>query len=72
MNGRVVKGSRGPILYSVGLDKPPGHKIYKDPITKLFRKLNKSVFISYHNYLQDNDYIPVDFNGKTISSTCPY
>ena len=34
----IVNGIREPILYSFALSSPPGHKIYKEPIVKLFKK----------------------------------
>ena len=43
INGPIVNGIREPILYSFVLSSPPGHKIYKEPGIKLFKKINKSV-----------------------------
>ena len=37
--GSIVNGLREPILYSFALSSPPGHKIYKEPRIKLFKKL---------------------------------
>ena len=70
VDGSIVNGVREPILYSFGLDQPPGHKIYKEPKVKLFKKLNKSVLSHISFYLEDDDYKAVDFNGETISFTC--
>ena len=39
-NGFIANGIREPILYSFALDKPPGHKIFKGPRIKLFKKLS--------------------------------
>ena len=39
----IVNGVREPILYSFTLSSPPGHKIYKEPRIKFFKKVNKSV-----------------------------
>ena len=47
IDGSIVNGIREPILYSFALSSPPGHKIYKEPRVKLFKKINKSVFFSY-------------------------
>ena len=66
----IMNGIREPILYSFALDQPPGHKIYKEPKVKLFKKINKSVLSDITFYLNDDDYKPVDFNGETISFTC--
>ena len=38
INGSIVNGFREPILYSFALSSPPGHKIYKEPRIKLFKK----------------------------------
>ena len=34
----IVNRIRQPVLFSFALDKPPGHKIYKEPRIKLFKK----------------------------------
>ena len=69
-NGSIVNGIREPILYSLGLSPPKGHKIYKEPRVKLFKKVNKSVQSLLTFYLEDDDHKPVDFNKETISFTC--
>ena len=66
----IVNGIREPILYSFGLSSPPGHKIYKEPRIKLFKKVNKSVLSHIKFYFEDDDHKAVDFNGETISFTC--
>ena len=43
IQGSIVNGVREPILYTFSLSSPPGHKIYKEPRIKLFKKINKSV-----------------------------
>ena len=70
VDGSIVNGVREPILYSFALDQPPGHKIYKEPKVKLFKKINKSVLSHITFYFEDDDYSPVEFNGETISFTC--
>ena len=40
IQGSIVNGIREPILYSFALSSPPGHKIYKEPRVKLFKKVN--------------------------------
>ena len=70
VDGSIVNGTREPILYSFALDQPPGHKIYKEPKVKLFKKINKRVLSHIIFYLEDDDYKPDDFNGETISFTC--
>ena len=70
IEGSIVNGIREPILFSFALSSPPGHKIYKEPKVKLFKKINKSVLSHITFYFEDDDYKPVDFNGKTVSFTC--
>ena len=38
IQGSIVNGKREPILYSFALSSPPGHRIYKEPRVKLFKK----------------------------------
>ena len=70
IQGSIVNGVREPILFSFALSSPPGHKIYKEPRIKLFKKVNKSVLSHINLYIEDDDHKPVDFNGETISFTC--
>ena len=70
IHGSIVNGIREPILYSFALSSPPGHKIYKEPRVKLFKKVNKSVLSHITFYLEDDGYKAVDFLGETISFTC--
>ena len=70
IQGSIVNGLREPILFSFALSSPPGHKIYKEPRVKLFKKVNKSVLSHITFYFEDDDYKPVDFHGETISFTC--
>ena len=69
IQGSIVNGVREPILFSFALSSPPGHKIYKEPKVKLFKK-KKSVLSHITFYLEDDDYKAVDFNGEMISFTC--
>ena len=43
INGSIVNGVREHILYSFALSSPPGHKTFKEPRIKLFKKIKKSV-----------------------------
>ena len=70
IQGSIVNGIREPILYSFALSSPPGHKIYKEPRIKLFKKVNKSVLSHITFYFEDDDQKAVDFNNETISFTC--
>ena len=70
IQGSIVNGIRETILYSFALFSSPGHKVYKEPKKKLFKKVNKSVLSHITFYLEDDDHKPVDFNNETISFTC--
>ena len=67
IQGSIVNGIREPILYSFALSSPPGHKIYKEPRVKLFKKINKSVLSHITFYFEDDDHKAVDFNNETVS-----
>ena len=47
IQGSIVNGIREPILFSSALSSPPGHKIYKEPRGKLFKKVNLFYPISF-------------------------
>ena len=70
IQGSIVNGKREPILYSFALPSPPGHKIYKEPRIKLFKKIKKSVLSHITFYLENEDHKPVDFENETLSFTC--
>ena len=44
IDGSVVNGIRQSILYSFILDKPSGYKVFCEPETIQYKKINKSVF----------------------------
>ena len=70
ISGFFVNGIRETVLYSFALDKPPGHKIYKEPRIKLLKKLNKQNLSNITFHLEDHDHKAVDINGETISFIC--
>ena len=47
IQGSIVNGIREPILFSYALSVPPGHKIFKEPRIKLFKK-KKICSITYY------------------------
>ena len=69
IDGSVLNGVRQPILYSFVLDKLPGYKVFCEPETIHYRKINKSVLNTITFYLEDNDHKEVDFNGETLTFT---
>ena len=70
IQGSILNGVREPISHSFALSSPPGHKIYKEPRIKLFKKLNKSVLSHITFYSEDDDHKPIDFHNETVSFTC--
>ena len=66
IQGSIVNGVRETILYSFAHSSPPGHKLFKEPRIKLFKKINKSVLSHITFYFEDDDHKPVDFNNETI------
>ena len=69
INGSVVNGLRQPILYSFVLDKLPGYKVFSEPETIHYKKINKSVLNTITFYLEDDNNDEVDFNGETLTFT---
>ena len=69
IDGSVVNGIRQPILYSLVLDKPSGYKVFCQPETIHYKKINKSVLNTITFYLEDDNNKVVDFNGETLTFT---
>ena len=69
IDGSVVNGVRQPILYSFLLDKPSGYKVFSEPETIHFKKINKSVLNTITFYLEDDSDKDVDFNQETLTLT---
>ena len=69
IDGSVVNGLRQPILYSFVLDKKPGFKVFCEPETIHYKKINKSVLNTITFYEEDDNNKEVDFNGETLTFT---
>ena len=69
IDGSVVNGVRQPILYSFTLDKPAGYKVFSEPETIHYKKINKSVLNTITFYLEDDKNKEVDFNQETLTFT---
>ena len=67
IDGSVVNGVRQPILYSFVLNKPTGYKVFSEPETIHYKKINKSVLNTITFYLEDDNNEEVDFNGETLT-----
>ena len=69
VNGSIQDGVRQPILYSFVLDKQPGYKVFCEPETIHYKKINKSVLNTITIYLEDDSSEEVEFNGETLPFT---
>ena len=69
IDGSVVDGVRQPILYSFVLDKPSGYKIFCEPETLHYKKINKSILNTITFYLEDDNNEEIDVNGETLTFT---
>ena len=69
INGSIQDGVRQPILFSFVLDKPAGYKVFCEPETIHYKKINKSVLNTITLYLEDDNNKEVNFNGETLTFT---
>ena len=69
IDGSIQNGVRQPILFTFVLDKPSGYKIFCEPETIHYKKINKSVLNTIMFYLEDDNNKEVDFNGETLIFT---
>ena len=69
IDGSIQDGVRQPILFSFVLDKPSGYKVFCQPETVHYKKINKSVLNTITFYLEDDNNKEVDFNGETLTFT---
>ena len=69
IDGSIQDGVRQPILFSFVLDKPSGYKVFCEPETIHYKKINKSVLNTITFYLEDDNNEEVDFNGETLTFT---
>ena len=69
IDGSIQDGVRQPILFSFGLDKPSGYKIFCEPETIHYKKINRSVLNTITFYLDDKNNELINFNGETLTFT---
>ena len=69
IDGRIVKGFRQPILYSLLLDEPAGCEDFSQPELIHYRKINKTVLNTITFYLEEDDHEEVNSTGETLSFT---
>ena len=65
-----MAGVSQPILDSSALTSAPGHKVHKEPRTKVFIWINKPVLSHITIYLEDDEHKAVNVNAETINFTC--
>ena len=69
IDGSIVDGLRQPILFSFVPDKPSGYKVFCQPETIHYKKINKSVLNTITFYLEDDNNEEVNFNKETLTFT---
>ena len=69
IHGSIQDGVRQPIPFSFVLDKPSGYKVFCEPETIHYKKINKSVLNTITFYLEDDNNKEVDFNQETMTFT---
>ena len=69
IDGSVQDGVRQPILFSFVPDKPSGYKVFCQPETIHYKKINKSVLNTITLYLEDNNNKEINFYGETLTFT---
>ena len=69
IDGSIQDGVRQPILCSFVLDKPSDYKVFCQPETIHYKKINKSVLNTITFYLEDDNNEEVDFNQETLTFT---
>ena len=67
IDGSVLNGVRQPIFHSFVLDKPSPHKVFCEPGTIHYEKLNKHHLNTKTLYLEDDHNEEVNFNGETLT-----
>ena len=67
IDGSVVNGVRESLLLCFVLGKPAGYKIFCEPETIQYEKINKSVLNTATFYLEDDYDDEIDFNGETLT-----
>ena len=69
IDGSIQNGVRQPILFSFDLDKPAGYKVFCEPETIHYKRINKPVLNTITFYLEDDNNNEVNFNGETLTFT---
>ena len=64
IDGSVLNGIRQPILFSFVSDKSSGYKVFCEPETIHYKKINNSVLNTITFYIENSNIEEVDFNGN--------
>ena len=67
IDGSIQDGVRQPIIFSFVLEKPSGYKVFCEPETIHYKKINKSLLNAIAFYLEDDNNKEVNFNGETLT-----
>ena len=65
IDGFIVGGIRNPLLYYFVVSKPAGYKVFCEPETIHYKKVEKSVLKSITFPLEDDYHMEVNFNRET-------
>ena len=69
IDGSIRNGVRQSILFSFVLDNPSGYKVFYEPETIHYKKINKSVLSTITFYLEDDNNEEVNLNQETFTFT---
>ena len=69
IDGWVLNRKRRPILYSFVLYKSPSYKVFSEPETILYKKINKGVLHTITFHLEDDNNEEVNFNREPLTFT---
>ena len=67
IDGYIQDGIRQPILFSFVVDKPSGYKVFCEPETIHYKKINKSVLNTKTFCLEDDNNEEVSFHQETLT-----
>ena len=69
IDGSVMNGLRQPVLFGFVLDKKPGYKVFCEPDTIHYKKINKSVLNTITFHLEDKNNKKINFIQETLTFT---
>ena len=69
IDGSIQNGLGQPIIFSFVSDKPSRYKVFCEPETIHYKKINKYVLNTITIFSEYDNNEEVDFNGETLTST---